>query len=431
MPPASLFVRLRACLLVSLALTVGACDGADRLTDPADNPTGVATAGPVAFAEGTFRGGIPIGTFAQPTGAFGDRFNGALRNDWPQYLLKELAAIKARGGKVVLMFAQSQQHYKDQSGHFDLGKWKARIDRYKGVNFSSYVNDGTVIAHYLIDEPNDPVNWNGQPVPPSVLEEMAEYSKRLWPTLPTVVRAEPGYLGTNHRYLDAAWAQYLLRKGTAADYLRRNVAEAEKKGLGLIVGMNLLKGGPNLREINASELKEWGATLLSGSYPCAFISWIYDARYMERSDIKEAMDFLAEKARSRQAKSCRGTKGQTSGDEPQLPPPPEPPAPPSPPEPPAPPAPPETPPPPSEIQLTVTQWTGNGRNYMRLTWTGAKGSSVDVHRNGKLRGSTANDRRHTNSPRSPAGSKYTFKVCEQGTSTCSNTVTAEFKSESK
>ena len=52
----------------------------------------------------------------------------------------------------------------------------------------------------MIDEPNDPANWNGQAVSPAVLEEMGKYSKQLWPEMPTIVRVEPNYLGMNHKY---------------------------------------------------------------------------------------------------------------------------------------------------------------------------------------------------------------------------------------
>ncbi|HJR18063.1 MAG TPA: hypothetical protein VJ808_14530, partial [Gemmatimonadales bacterium] len=349
---------------------------------------------------------IPIGTFAQPTSVFGDRYNGAMRNIWPDDLLSELAAIKSRGGKVVLMFAGAEGHYKDANGHFDLGKWKARIDRYKGVNFSSYINDGTVIAHFLIDEPNDPVNWNGRPVSPAVLETMAEYSKQRWPGMPTVVRADPNYLGFSHRYLDAAWAQYVERKGSPGDYLRRNVADAQERGLGLVLGMNILKGGLDQAPTTATQVREWGSALLSGTYACAFISWKYDAGYLDKSGMREAMDLLAEKAQTRPATSCRGGGSIVAEPEPTEP---------------APSAPVT-----SGIPLKITKWTADGRYYMRLTWSGARGSTVDIYRNGTLRANTANDGRHTNSILTRWGSSYTFQVCETGTSVCSSRVNVQF-----
>jgi len=232
-----------------------------------------------------------------------------LRNIWPSALIAELSAIRARGGKVVLMFAGNERHYKDGSNHFSLTKWKERVNRFRGVNFSSFVNDGTIIAHYLIDEPNDPYNWGGRPVSGSTVEEMARYSKQLWPGMPTVVRAEPGYMlktGGSYRYLNAAWAQYVTRKGNPGDYIRRNVSDAQRAGLALVTGLNISKGGPNGSRMSASLIKSAGTALLGSSYPCAFISWQYEGSYLSTSAVKEAMSILRNKAQSRATKSCRG-----------------------------------------------------------------------------------------------------------------------------
>jgi hypothetical protein len=313
--------RLRAPLLLALLVTLTGCDGTNSLapdasTPPSSNP---------GTASASFAGGIPIGIFALPTTSFGDRYNGAHRNISPNLLLEELASIKARGGKVVLMFAGSQEHYK-KDGHFSLTMWKERVDRFRGVDFSSYVRDGTIIGHYMIDEPYDPANWGGDPVPPSVLEEMGRYSKQFWPEMPTVVRAEPGYLGTNHRYVDVAWAQYLGRKGPADDFIRKNVADAQERGLALIVGLNILMGGtPNNTPMTASEIESWGSALLASSYPCAFISWTYDDHFVSSNGVPAAMDVLRRKAENRATRSCHPTaSGGTPTPDPDPEPEPEP-----------------------------------------------------------------------------------------------------------
>ena len=165
--------RLRAPLLAAAVILVAACDNADSLSPegsalPPAEPA--AEAGPEAtpvdapeFAT-AFAGGIPIGTSNQPLSQYGSRYNGSLQVIWPGLLRAELATIKARGGKVVLSMAGNEKYYKDGSGHFSMTKWKQRIDRYKGVNFDAYIKDGTIIGHYLLDEPNDPSNWNGQRV---------------------------------------------------------------------------------------------------------------------------------------------------------------------------------------------------------------------------------------------------------------------------
>jgi hypothetical protein len=311
--------RLRAPVFASMMLAVFACNDTDSVSPGSSIPpetidqgseagSQMAPAGTPALATSRFAGGIPIGTFAQPTTEFGDRYNGGMRNIWPSYLLRELQRIKERGGKVVLMFAGNEDHYKDGAGHFDLGKWKARVDRFKNLDFSSYVEDGTIIGHYLIDEPYDPFNWHGRPVSGAVVEEMARYSKQLWPNMPTIVRSEPYFLGNgSFRYLDAAWAQYTSQKGDVGDYISRNVSEAQRRGLALVVGLNITKGSPNKSRMSAGQIESTGSELLRSSYPCAFISWTYNSDHLSSGSVKDAMDALRRKAENRNAKSCRGS----------------------------------------------------------------------------------------------------------------------------
>ncbi len=304
--------RFRAPVLGAAILTFLGCNSTDSFNPESSAPaapvsTGSEIADGPSLASGNFSGGIPIGLFAQPTTEFGSRYNGAKKNIGPKGLLRELAAIKARGGRVVLAFAGDQKYFRDAQGHFSLDKWKERISRYKNVNFSQYVNDGTIIGHYLVDEPNDPNNWSGKPVPASVVEDMAKYSKSLWPGMATLVRADPAYfIGGKYQYLDAAWAQYLSRKGSARDYINSRVSDAQKAGLQLIVGLNFMKGGtPNGRPMTAKQVVDWGSDLLSSSYPCAFISYQYNASHLASNDMKNAMDALRKKAESRATKSCR------------------------------------------------------------------------------------------------------------------------------
>ena len=417
--------RLRALMLVAVATTFSACDATDRLTSASEDPATetVDPVGPASLAL-SFRGGIPMGHFTLPTTQFGSLYNGGLRNIWPSALIAELSAIRARGGKVVLMFAGNERHYKDGSNHFSLTKWKERVNRFRGVNFSSFVNDGTIIAHYLIDEPNDPYNWGGRPVSGSTVEEMARYSKQLWPTIPTVARTWPAYLkGSTYRHLDGAWAQYHERFGSVETWISNNVRDAKASGLALVVGLNQLAGGTsssglsgyydNGYSMSARELETWGGALLNDPYACAFLSWRHDPDYMARSDIKAAMVRLSEKARNHTSKSCRGTAGQTAGEEPE-------------------PSAEEpvggvSPVPSSGISLNVTGWVQEGRHYMKLTWSGASGETVDLYRNGSWIRDTPNDRNYTNSLRDNGPATYRYKVCQKGTSICSNEARVDFQ----
>ncbi len=211
------------------------------------------------------------------------------------------------------MLADNEKFYKDNRGHFSMSKWKSRIDRYRNIDFSSYIDDGTIIAHFLIDEPQDKANWNGVPLTGAELEEMAKYSKELWPKMATAVRATPSkiaWAGT-YKYLDAAWAQVENVRGhlNVDEFLNEHVAGARKMGLALVVGLNVSKGNLKHASMTPAQIKAWGSVLLSSPYPCAFISWRYDPGYLSRADVKEAMATLAKKARDRSNSSCRGRSG--------------------------------------------------------------------------------------------------------------------------
>jgi hypothetical protein len=315
--------RLRAPVLATLLLALGACAGEDTLAPAEGTDPRLPAAAPAATLGSSFSGGIPFGTFSQPNDAFGRRFNGGHRIIYPQYLDRDLGEIRARGGRIVLMLAGPAVYFKDANGHFSLTKWKARVDLYKDTKLNTFINDGTIIAHYMVDEPNDPTNWNGQPISGETLDEMARYSKSRYPNLPTIVRTYPTYLEQwgPYRYLDGAWAQYVARKGDPDTFLAENVASAKRQGLSLVVGLNLQKGTIGQTELSPSQLKAWGSALLGSSYPCAFISWHYDARYLTSGSMGDALDYLRGLAESHGTKSCAASAAGSTPPPPQDPPP--------------------------------------------------------------------------------------------------------------
>ena len=94
--------------------------------------------------------------------------------------------------------AASRAGVAQPSGFIPRARWKARIDQYRDVDFGPYVEEGLVLAHYLVDEPDEKQSWGGQEISRADLEDMARYSKSIWPTLPTVVRATPAWLAEGH-----------------------------------------------------------------------------------------------------------------------------------------------------------------------------------------------------------------------------------------
>ena len=83
--------------------------------------------------------------------------------------------------------------------------------------------------------------------------------------------------------------------------------------------------------------------------------------------------------------------------------------------------------PPSGIQLDVTGYKVKGIHHADLTWSGAASGSVDIFRNGIMIIPTVNGTTYTDNIGSRGGNaSYTYKVCEAGTTTCSNEVTINF-----
>jgi hypothetical protein len=293
----------RAPLLALVLLTATACNSTDRLASNTDAPGTTA-----AFAS-TAVPGIPFGASSQPVSLYGPTYTGGLLNPvQPESLLSYLATIRAAKARVVLAFSGGPLQFTNPDGTFNLGLWKTRVARYNSVDFSSYISDGTITAHYLIDQPNCTSCWGGQAIPQDTVEAMAQYSKSLWPGMATIARADATWLaGSAGQYvsLDAAWIQYVVRKGDVNTFLADNVAAAQAKGLGLMVGLNLLKGNADLSSFTASQIKNFGSVLLGSSYACGFISWQYDAGYFARTDIKSALELLSKKAKRHAATSCR------------------------------------------------------------------------------------------------------------------------------
>jgi hypothetical protein len=147
---------------------------------------------------------------------------------------------------------------------------------------------------------------------------MAWYSKQLFPGMPTLVRTVPSWLASasiSCTYLDAGWTRYERGEGDAGDWVTAEAAAAKRKGLGLVVGMNVLDGGDGSSKIagytkgkyamSASELRKHGFELLANSYACALFNWSHDTDYYGRSDIKSAFADLSVKAKAHAKTACR------------------------------------------------------------------------------------------------------------------------------
>jgi serine protease len=87
-------------------------------------------------------------------------------------------------------------------------------------------------------------------------------------------------------------------------------------------------------------------------------------------------------------------------------------------------APPPPPPPSGEYTLTVTKVKAGRDSYADLNWSGATGSTVDYYFDGSKAATIDNSGSYQDGPL--ARGSHMFQICDTGTSTCSNEVTAKF-----
>jgi hypothetical protein len=352
---------LRAGALALVVTAIGACGGTDRTSPGSESATGgggppdSSTASPgdsVAPGDSTvfipgdsvpvlpddstqapgdsivpdsvvpIPPGIVFASFDLDNHLLGTPYNGSFRLPAPRNIVGLLNGARARGGRVMVKLSNYDSLTMNANHTFNLAKWKVEVARFKDIDFRPYLEDGTLIGHYLLDEPYDPSNWGGKTIPQAIVEEMAQYSKQFWPDMTTFVRAPPDYLakgGSKYKYLDAGWAMYEYA-GTRPDvekWLKPQVAAAKKAGIGLVVGLNVLNGGTKASGIkgnhkrftkwsmSATQLKAWGSVLMKEPYACAFFNWKYDPSYNARPDIQSAMAELLDQAKAHPETSCR------------------------------------------------------------------------------------------------------------------------------
>jgi hypothetical protein len=245
-------------------------------------------------------------------------FTGSVRGATPANVVATAAAAREAGARVILRLTGNDVDVTNADGTFSLTKWKAALDRYAGVGLASYVDDGTIAGHLLVQNPQVASTWGGRPIPHATIEEMARYSRQRWPAIPTIAHAPPSWLAdktTPWQYLDASSVTYSGSAGDAGAWVGEQASAAGEARLGLLVGMNVLNGGTSASRLagttqgkfamSATQLRSWGTALVAHSRVCGLLLSRYDEVYFARSDIKDAVAAVGEKARAHAATSCR------------------------------------------------------------------------------------------------------------------------------
>lgn len=279
--------------------------------------------------------GIPLGPPKLPEDLYGGVFTGTKLAITPASAVADLNDARAKSMRVFVILVGAQRHYKQSDGTFDIDRWKSLVDEFRGVDLDRFVEDGTIVAHQLISEAKARRQWGGTVIANNLLDEMARYSKEIWPKMPTVLRTDPSDLeehaaafgvpwpGWRWRYLDAASARYLVRKGAVEVFTANEQTSARRQRLALVVGLNVFSGGdgssgiesprPGRWAMSPAELRRYGSTMMLRTTACAFEMWRYetpgsafeDFEYFRRPAINEAVVELAAIAAQRPLRPCR------------------------------------------------------------------------------------------------------------------------------
>jgi hypothetical protein len=301
---------------LSLALLAAvACHENEPLSPEAG--TSVASDQEPQLASAAVPPGVVFLSFDLDNALLGSVHTGTTRSPSPSNILSQLSQAKTKGARAIVRLSGSKSGFTNADATLNVTKWKSMIARFKTVNLAPYIQDGTLMGHYLIDEPDLPSQWGGAPVSQATVESLAKYSKSIWPALPTLVMARARWLASSsitYTYLDAAWGQYSAQKGSLSTYISREVSSAKTKHLGLMFGLNILDGGDGSSGIagyrsghwamSANELKTYGGALLGSTYACGFGMWKYSSSYYARADIKSAMSSLSTKAKAHAKTPC-------------------------------------------------------------------------------------------------------------------------------
>jgi hypothetical protein len=335
--------RLRAAALTLLVAVLGvsSCDSAGPLDTSApdvannDGNTGVTSTAPT-LASVTYVG-IPFG----PVGLWGGYtdvkwgpkpFTHSQNSDDAFGVVSRINAARSMGQRLVLNLTGGGAKYYTTNGQFDMTKWKNKMNTYKTTTIKNAVaagvSDGTIIGTMLIDEP-ETKRW-GTNITKSTIDQMATYSKQIFPTLATGINhGPPGYKWrSSERYhvLDYVLYQYnyWITSGNVTSWRDAVLNQARLDGVRPALGVNILDGGKpdysgawdctdagqagkgtysNMCRMTTDQLRTWGKALTT--YGCFMLLWRYDGTYMSKSSNQDAFRELATLAASKPRPSCR------------------------------------------------------------------------------------------------------------------------------
>ncbi len=244
----------------------------------------------------------------------------------PHWLVEELELARRLNLRLILAMTGGRHERYTTNGKFDMAKWKARQDQYNTPEIkaavAAAVADGTIILNSMMDEPNVK-SWGGV-MTKALLDEMATYVKRIFPTLPVGVALRYDWRPEERfQVLDAIITQYSWNKGSITKYRDEALAVAQRSGMAVMFALNIIDGGEYKWSTQAcpipltgghgsyvpackmtpDQIREWGMIL--GPAGCGLMMWRFEPEFVTRPANMQVFKDLAEKLAKLPKRPCR------------------------------------------------------------------------------------------------------------------------------
>jgi hypothetical protein len=341
--------RLRTIAVALLGVLIGAaCDNSTTepvaTNEPIDSPAAVTQDSSVAIdgaADPAFvlasYTGVPFGPFAlwnsYTTVSWGPSpFTGSHNYVDAGGIVTFINSARLKNQRLVLAMTGGGSHRYTTNGKFDLTKWKNKMNTFNTAAIrnavAAGVADGTIIGNSMVDEP-ETARWGGN-ITKAMLDGMAVYGKKFFPTLPMGINhGPPGYKWrASERFykLDYVMTQYAhyITNGDAAAWRNAVLAQNAKDGVKSSFSLNILGGGKQDRDgywncgsagqagkgpyyptcrMTSDQVRSWGRTI--GPSGCMLAMWTYDDAFISKSANQLAFRDVASTLASKPRPSCR------------------------------------------------------------------------------------------------------------------------------
>lgn len=199
--------------------------------------------------------------------------------------IEYLKAAQMYHAKAFIALTGSRWRYTDEKGCFDLQMWKDELDRQDLNGIQPFVDDGTVIGLYAVDEPND---WDCGPSYEE-LNEICRYAHQRLPGIACGFNEKPAWLASGSdrlTELDYLFVQTNFNKTKNwTAWAQEKFNEAEWFDGPVYLSINAYTGNPTVEQVENAAIE------LCQSNAAGVLIWKWD--YIQEYDLSLAISTCA------------------------------------------------------------------------------------------------------------------------------------------